>query len=102
MAGPQLSKEAIKEAMKGSKRADEITPKMILNQTILDHYHNVRMDDQDEGSPLIILHQELLGVGAWTKKAKKKMREKYFVAREQYARMEPPTLKVRSSTRSLV
>ena len=36
MAGPQLSKEAIKEAMKGSKRADEITPKMILNQTILD------------------------------------------------------------------
>ena len=93
MARPQLSKEAIKEAMKGAKRVDKITPNMILNQTILDHYHNVRPDDQDQESPLIVLHQELLGGGAWTRKAKRKMREKYFIAREQYARMEPPTLK---------
>ena len=42
VAGPQLTKEAIKEAMKGNKRVDEITPNIVLNQTILDHYHNVR------------------------------------------------------------
>ena len=42
VAGPQVTKEAIKEAMKGNKRVDKITPNMFLNQTILDHYHNVR------------------------------------------------------------
>lgn len=42
--------------MKGNKRIDQITQNMILNQTILDHYHNVMLDDQDQGSPLIILH----------------------------------------------
>ena len=42
VAGPRLTKEAIKEAMKGNKRVDKITPNMVLNQTILDHYHNVR------------------------------------------------------------
>ena len=67
VAGPQLTKEAIKEAMKGNKRVDEITTNMVLNQTILDHYHNVRLVDQDQGSHLIILHQVLLGGGAWTK-----------------------------------
>ena len=36
MARPQLSKEAIKEAMKGAKRVDKITPNMILNQTIME------------------------------------------------------------------
>ena len=98
MARPQLSKETIKEAMKGAKRVDKIIPNMILNQTILDHYHNVRPDNQDQESPLIVLHQELLGGGAWTRKAKRKMREKYFIAREQYVRMEPPTLKAGFST----
>ena len=89
MARPQLSKEAIKEAMKGAKRVNKITPNMILNQTILDHYHNVRPDDQDQESPLIVLHQELLGGGAWTRKAKRKMREKYFIAREHAPRATP-------------
>ena len=41
LAGPQLSKETVKTAMKGTKRVDEITPNMILNQAILYHYHNV-------------------------------------------------------------
>ena len=41
VAGPQLSKEMVKTAMKGTKRVDEIAPNMILNQAILDHYHNV-------------------------------------------------------------
>ena len=45
VAGPQVSKETVKEAMKGAKRFEEIAPNMILNKTILDHYHNVRMDD---------------------------------------------------------
>ena len=49
--------------MKGAKRVNEVAPSMILNKTILDHYHN-----------------ELLGGGAWTTKAKKKMREKYFIS----------------------
>ena len=31
VAGPQLSKETVNEAMKGAKRVDEIAPNMILN-----------------------------------------------------------------------
>ena len=87
--------------MMGAKRVDEVTPNMIVNQTILDHYHNVRLDDQDQGSLLIVLHQELLGSGALMTKAKKKMKEKYFIVREQYVRMEPPTLKAGFNTRFL-
>ena len=45
VAGPQLSKEIVKEAMKGAKIVDKISPNIILNKTILDHYHNVRRDD---------------------------------------------------------
>ena len=45
VAGPQLSKET----MKGAKRVDEISPNMILNKTILDHYHNVKIDDLNRG-----------------------------------------------------
>ena len=41
VAGPQLSKEGVKEAMKGAKRVDEIA----RNKTILDHYHNVKTGD---------------------------------------------------------
>ena len=43
---------------------------------------------------MTFLPQELLGGGTWTSKAKKKMREKYYVTREQHVRMEPPSLKV--------
>ena len=50
---------------------------MVLNQTILDHYHNY-----------------LLRGSIWTAKDRKKMREKYCVAMEQHVSMEPPTLKV--------
>ena len=32
--GPQLTKEAIMEAMKENKRADKITPNMVMNQLI--------------------------------------------------------------------
>ena len=35
----------------------------------------------------------MLGGGAWTAKSKKKFRKKYFVGREQYVRMEAPSLK---------
>ena len=52
VARPQLSKETVKMAMKGAKRVDEIAPNMVLNQTILDHYHNARVDDRDQG-PLL-------------------------------------------------
>ena len=41
VVGSQLSNETVKTAMKGTKRVDEITPNMILNQAILYHYHNV-------------------------------------------------------------
>ena len=61
--------------MRGAKRVDKVAPNMILKQTILDHYPYVRVDDQDQGFPLIILHQELHLGGTWTTKAKKKMRE---------------------------
>ena len=53
------------------------------------------MDNRDRGSLLITLHQELLGGGTWTAKAKKKMMEKYFNSREEHVKMEAPTLKVR-------
>ena len=94
MAGPQFTKEAVAEAMKNSRRVDKITPNMVLNQAILEHCHNVRPVYQDQGSQLIIFHHVLLGHGTWTKKTKKKMREKYFIAREQYIKMEPLTLNV--------
>ena len=42
MAGPQLTKETVKEAMMGANRVDESAPNMILNQTIMVHYQNVR------------------------------------------------------------
>ena len=48
---------------------------MILNQTILDHYHNIRMQGQGHNLLLIFLPQELLGGGIWTAKTKKKMPE---------------------------
>ena len=67
VAGPQLTKEAITEAMKGKNRVDEITLNMVLNQTILEHYHNVRPVDQDQESQLTIFHQVLLGGGSRTK-----------------------------------
>ena len=56
VAGPQLYKETVKEAMRGAERVVEVAPNMILNQTILDHYHNGRRDNQDQGFPLIILY----------------------------------------------
>ena len=80
--------------MKGATRVNEIAPNMILNQTILDHYHNVRVEGHCQELLMIFLPQELRGGGIWMAKAKKKMREKYFVAREQHVRMETPTLKV--------
>ena len=94
VAGPQLSKATVKTAMKGAKRVDEIALNMILNQTILDHYHNVREPGKGQGNLLIFLPQERLGGGTWTTKAKKKIREKYYVAREQHVRIKAPTLKV--------
>ena len=45
VSGPQLSKEGVKNAMKGAKRVDEIAPNMILNEAILGHYHEVRTND---------------------------------------------------------
>ena len=45
VAGHQLSKEGVKEAMKGTKRVNEIAPNMILKKKILDHYHNVKTGD---------------------------------------------------------
>ena len=57
----QDSKETAKEAMREAKRVDVFAPNMIINQTILNHYHNVRMDDRDQQSSLMILHQELGG-----------------------------------------
>ena len=42
VAGHQLSKEGVKEAMKGAKRVDEIASNMIFNNTILGHYHKVK------------------------------------------------------------
>ena len=35
-----------------------------------------------------------MGGGTWTIKARKKMKEKYSVSRDQYTKMEAPTLKV--------
>ena len=35
----------------------------------------------------------MLGGGAWTSKNQKSMREKYYLSREQYSKMEAPTLK---------
>ena len=75
---------------------------MILNQTILEPCHNVIVEGHGQAFLMIFLLQELLGGGIWTAKAKKKMREKYFVAREQHVRMEPPTLKVGVLTLSLL
>ena len=46
-SGPQLSKEIVKSAMKGRKRLDEVAPTIVLNEEIMDHYHQVyTIDDQ--------------------------------------------------------
>ena len=37
--------------------------------------------------------QTLLGGGTWTVKVCKNMREKYFLSRDQYVKMEAPTLR---------
>ena len=58
-------------------------------------------DNQDQGSPLIILHQELLGGGTWTTKAKKNMRERYFISREQHIKMEVKTGELPGVTHSI-
>ena len=42
---PQLSKETVKSAMEGRKRLDEVTPNIVLNEEIMDHYHQVNMID---------------------------------------------------------
>ena len=42
--------------------------------------------------------QGFLGGGVWTAKAKKNVRENYFVFWEQNVKMEGPTLKVRIDT----
>ena len=90
VSGPQLSKEGVKNAMKEAKKVDEVAPNMILNEAILSHYHKVKYD---YGQSLLTLpRQELLGGGDGTTKAKKKMREKYFISREQHVKMEAPTL----------
>ena len=47
------------------------------------------LDDLNQPLPL----QVLLGGGAWTAKSKKKFKKKYFVSREQYVKMEAPSLK---------
>ena len=39
--------------------------------------------------------QVLLGGGMWSAKSKKKFKKKYFISREQFVRMEAPSLKVR-------
>ena len=45
VSGPQLSKETAKSAMKGRKRLDEVAPNIVLNDEIMDHYHQVDMVD---------------------------------------------------------
>ena len=56
-------------------------------------------DEADSAEELIATmdhyHNELIGGGAWTTKAKKNMREKYFISQEQHTKMEDPTLKVK-------
>ena len=42
VAGPQFSKEGVKEAMKGAKKVNKIAPNMILNNAILGQYHKVK------------------------------------------------------------
>ena len=42
---------------------------------------------------MILPFKVLLGGGAWASKTKKKMRDKYYVLREQYNKMEAPNMK---------
>ena len=43
-SGPQLSKEDVVSMMKSNKRLDEVQPNMVLNETIIDHYHKVDLE----------------------------------------------------------
>ena len=60
--------------MKKAKRVNKVAPNMILNEVIVGHYH-----------------KDLFGRGTWTAKARRKMKERYFVSRVQYTKMEAPT-----------
>ena len=74
--GPAVSKEQLKALLKVAKRVDDLEPTLTLNPAIIDIYKT-----------------ELLGGGRWGVKARRTMREKYYLTRDQYAAMEPPSLK---------
>ena len=74
--GLQLSKEEVLEAMKDAKRIDDKEPNMILNPALITSFH-----------------KGLLGGGAWGTKARKAMKEKYFLSKGQFRKMDAPTLR---------
>ena len=69
--------------MKSDKRADKAGPNMILYKEIISHHQGEETTEIEAKLSLMFPHQELVGGGAWTAKAKKKeMKDNDFVFRE--------------------
>ena len=66
----------MRDFMKETKRIDEKEPNMALNPALITTFH-----------------KGLLGGGAWDSKARKAMREKYYLPRSQFRKMDAPTLR---------
>ena len=74
--GPAISKEQLKALLKAARRVDDKEVTLTLNPAIIEMFK-----------------AELLGGGKWASKARRAMQEKYYLSKEQYADMEPPSLK---------
>ena len=74
--GLQLSKEEMLGAMEDAKRIDNKEPNMTLNPALV-----------------ASLHMGLLGGGAWSTKARKAVKEKYFLSEGQFRKTGAPTLR---------
>ena len=71
-----MSKGELEEMLREQKRIDDVEPNFFLNPPLISTYH-----------------QTLLGGGSWGPKAKKAMREKYFLSPAQYRQLDAPTLR---------
>ena len=74
--GPSMEKDDLLELMKETKRIDDKEPTIKLNDAMIETFH-----------------KELLGKGAWTKKYRTAMKDKYWLSRAQRSVMEAPTMR---------
>ena len=99
--GDQLTKEELREEMQSAKRLYDVDPNLELKPELITKFHKVRIHSKTSQSWNWIFNSEfksfyfqtIMGGRVWTVKVHKKMRENYFLSRDQYFKMEAPTLR---------